>query len=314
VIFGMLKDGKIKLTDELPVSEKAWKLGGSKMFVGIGGHVSVENLIQGMLVQSGNDACVVLAEGIAGTEAGFVDLMNQKAAEIGLKDSHFANVTGLPDPVDWMTAQDLATLALRTIRDFPEYYHYFSEKDFLFNNIDQGNRNPLLYLNIGADGLKTGHTDESGYSLTASVVRGDRRVILVIGGLPSMKARASEGERLVEWAFREFTDYKLFRSGDKVEDADVWLGAEPKVGMMIGDDLTVTVPRHSRRDMKVTVVYSGPIPAPIVQGQQIGKVVVTAPDIEPIERPLVAGAAVAPIGTIGRMATLAAYLIWGSRH
>jgi D-alanyl-D-alanine carboxypeptidase (penicillin-binding protein 5/6) len=314
VVFGMLKSGKLKLTDEFPVSEKAWKLGGSKMFVGIGGHVSAENLIQGMLVQSGNDACVVLAEGLTGSEAAFVELMNQKAPEIGLSNSHFANVTGLPDPNDWMTAQDLATLALRTIRDFPEYYHYFSEKDFNFNNIDQGNRNPLLYLNIGADGLKTGHTDESGYSLTASVVRGDRRVILVVAGLPSMKARLTESERLVEWAFREFNDYKLFKSGDKVDDADVWLGAQSKVGMAIGDDLIVTLPRQSRRDMKVTVNYDGPIPAPITQGQQIGKVIVTAPDTAPIERPLIAATAVAPIGTIGRMATLAGYLIWGNRH
>jgi serine-type D-Ala-D-Ala carboxypeptidase (penicillin-binding protein 5/6) len=314
VAFGMLKDGKIKLTDEFPVSEKAWKLGGSKMFVGIGGRVSVDNLLQGMLVQSGNDACVVLAEGLAGSEAEFVDLMNRKAAEIGLKDSHFGNVTGLPDPNDWMTAQDLATLAMLTIQNFPEYYHYFSEKDFNFNNIDQGNRNPLLYRNIGADGLKTGHTDESGYSLTASVVRGDRRVILVVSGLSSMKTRASESERLIEWAFREFNDYKLFKAGDKVEDAETWLGTEPKVGMTIANDLIITIPRHSRRDMKVTVVYDGPIPAPIKKGDPIGKVIVTAPDIQPIERPLYAAANVTPMGTVGRMASLAAYLIWGSRH
>jgi serine-type D-Ala-D-Ala carboxypeptidase (penicillin-binding protein 5/6) len=314
VIFGMLKDGRIKLTDELPVSEKAWKLGGSKMFVGVGARVTIENLIQGMLVQSGNDACLVLAEGLSGSETAFVELMNVKAAAIGLKDSHFANVTGLPDPEDWMTAQDLATLAIRTIHDFPEYYHYFSEKDFNFNNIDQGNRNPLLYRNIGADGLKTGHTDESGFSLTASVVRGDRRVILVVSGLSSMKARASESERLVEWAFREFNDYKLFNAGDKIDDAEVWLGAEPKVGLTIGGDLIVTLPRRVRHDMKVTVVYDGPLPAPVKKGDQIGKLVVSAPDIEPIERPLFAAANVPPIGTFGRMATLAAYLIWGIRH
>lgn len=314
VVFGMLKDGKAKLTDELPVSEKAWKLGGSKMFVGVGGHISVENLIQGMLVQSGNDACVVLAEGLAGSEAAFTDLMNQKAAEIGLKDSHFANVTGLPDPNGWMTARDLATLAMRIIQDFPEYYHYFSEKDFNFNNIDQGNRNPLLYRNIGADGLKTGHTDESGYSLTASVVRGDRRIILVVSGLASMKDRASESERLIEWAFREFNDYKLFSAGDKVDDAEVWLGTEPKVGLTIDEDLTITLPRRSRRDMKVTVSYAGPIPAPVKKGNRLGELIVSAPDIQPIERPLFATADVSPIGTFGRMATLAAYLIWGGRH
>jgi serine-type D-Ala-D-Ala carboxypeptidase (penicillin-binding protein 5/6) len=314
VVFSMLKNGKVKLTDELPVSEKAWKLGGSKMFVGIGARVSVENLILGMLVQSGNDACVVLAEGLAGSEAAFVELMNQKAPEIGLKDSHFGNVTGLPDPNDWMTAQDLAALAIRTIHDFPEYYHYFSEKEFNFNNIDQGNRNPLLYRNIGADGLKTGHTDESGYSLTASVVRGERRVILVVSGLASMKDRASESERLIEWAFREFNDYKLLSAGDKVDDAEVWLGTEPRVGLTVDKDVTITLPRRARRDMKVTLAYTAPIPAPIKKGDQVGKIVVSAPDTPPIERPLFAAANVPTIGTFGRMATLAAYLIWGSRH
>ncbi|HXO00781.1 MAG TPA: D-alanyl-D-alanine carboxypeptidase family protein [Stellaceae bacterium] len=312
--FGMLKEGRITLGDELPVSEKAWRLGGSKMFVGIGGRVKIEDLLKGMLIQSGNDACVVLAEGLAGSEQAYVDLMNQKANEIGLKDSHFANVTGLPDPNEWMTARDLVTLAQRIIHDFPEYYHYFSEKDFNFNNIDQGNRNPLLYKDIGADGLKTGHTDEAGYSLTASVVRGDRRVILVVSGLASMKDRATESERLIEWAFREFNDYKLFSAGDKVDDADIWLGRDSKVAMTIGDNLTVTLPRRSRRDMKVTVSYDKPVPAPIMQGDKIGKVVVTAPDAMPIERPLFAAANVPPIGTIGRMATLAGYLIWGNRH
>ena len=314
VVFSMLKDGRITLGDELPVSETAWKMGGSKMFVGIGGHIKIDDLVRGMIVQSGNDACVVLAEGLAGSEAAFVDMMNQKAQQIGLKNSHFANVTGLPDPNEWMTAQDLTTLGLHIINDFPEYYHYFSEKDFNFNNIDQGNRNPLLYRNIGADGLKTGHTDESGYSLIGSVVRGDRRVLVVVSGLASMKDRGTESERLVEWAFREFGDYKLFGDGDKVDDADVWLGRESRVGLTIAKDLTVTLPRHSRRDMKVTVSYDSPIPAPIKQGDEIGKVSVTAPGADTVERPLYAAADVPRIGTIGRMATLAGYLIWGTRH
>jgi len=314
VIFGMLKQGRITLGDELPVSERAWKLGGSKMFVGIGARIKIDDLLKGMLIQSGNDACLVLSEGLAGSEAAFVDLMNQKAKEIGLANSHFANTTGLPDPNEWMTARDLVTLAQRIIKDFPEYYHYFSEKDFNFNNVDQGNRNPLLYKDMGADGLKTGHTDESGYSLTASVVRGERRIILVVSGLASMKDRASESERLIEWAFREFNDYKLFSAGDKVDDAEVWLGQEPKVGMTIPSDLIVTLPRRSRRDMKVTVSYDKPVPAPVKQGDQIGKLIVTAPDAPPIERPLFAAADVAPIGTIGRMATLAGYLIWGNRR
>ena len=167
VVFDMLKKGRSKLDDELPVSERAWRLGGSKMFVPIGGRIKIDDLLRGMIIQSGNDACLVLAEGIAGSEEAFVDLMNQKAKEIGLKDSHFANVDGLPHPEHWMTAHDLATLAIRTIEDFPEYYHYYREIDYEYNNIQQGNRNPLLYKNLGADGLKTGHTEEAGFSLTA---------------------------------------------------------------------------------------------------------------------------------------------------
>lgn len=314
IVFSMLKDKRVSLGDELPVSERAWRLGGSKMFVGIGGRIKVEDLIRGMLIQSGNDACVVLAEGLAGSEEAFVDKMNQKAQELGLKDSHFANTTGLPDPNEWMTARDLALLAQHIIRDFPEYYHYFSEKDFNFNNIDQGNRNPLLYKDIGADGLKTGHTDEAGYSLTASVLRGDRRIIVVVSGLASMKDRAAESERLIEWAFREYNNYKLFSAGDKVDDAEVWLGSQSKVGLKVDKDLVVTLPRRSRRDMKVTVNYDKPVPAPIKEGDEIGKVVITAPDIEPMERPLYAASAVPGIGTVGRMATLAGYLIWGNRH
>ena len=196
--------------------------------------------------------------------------------------------TVCPSPDHWMTARDLATLAIRTIKDFPEYYHYYSEMDYEFNNIKQGNRNPLLYKDVGADGLKTGHTEEAGYSLTASVKRDDRRIILVLGGLPTMKARAQESERLIEWAFREFNDYKLFAAGDKVEDAEVWLGAEPKVPLTVAKDLVVTLPRKSRKDMKVTVDYDRPIPAPIKKGQTVGKLVVTAPDAPPVEAPLVA--------------------------
>jgi len=314
VVFDMLKQGKAKLTDELPVSEHAWRTGGSKMFVPLGGHIKIEDLIQGMVVQSGNDACIVLAEGLAGSEQAFVDIMNQTAKRIGLKDSHFADVDGLPNPDHYMTARDLATLALRTIQDFPEYYHYYSEKEFGFNNITQGNRNPLLYKDIGADGLKTGHTEEAGYSLLGSVHRGDRRVIIVLSGLLTMKARAQEGERLAEWAFREYNDYKLFSAGDKVDDAEVWLGTEPKVGLTVAKDLVVTLPRKSRKDMKVSIEYDKPIAAPVKKGQEIGKVVVTAPDVQPVESPLFAASGVDRMGPFGRMAIVAAHMIWGDRH
>jgi D-alanyl-D-alanine carboxypeptidase (penicillin-binding protein 5/6) len=314
IVFDMLKQGRAKLEDELPVSERAWRLQGSKMFVPIGGRIKIDDLLKGVIIQSGNDACLVLAEGLAGSEEAFVEMMNRKAKEIGLKDSHFANVDGLPSPDHWMTARDLATLSIRTIEDFPEYYHYYSQMEFDFNNIKQGNRNPLLYKGGGADGLKTGHTEEAGYSLTASVKRENRRIVLVLGGLPTMKARAQESERLIEWAFREFNDYKLFAVGDKVEDAEVWLGAEPKVPLTVGRDLVVTLPRRARKDMKVTVEYDRPIPAPIAKGQTLGRAVVTAPDVPATEVPLVAAASVDRMDAIGRIATLAGYLVWGGRR
>src|SRR5215470_13342641 len=313
-VFDMLKQGRASLEDELPVSERAWRLQGSKMFVPIGGRIKIDDLLKGMIIQSGNDACLVLAEGLAGSEEAFVELMNQKAKDFGLKDSHFTNVDGLPSPDHWMTARDLATLSIRTIKDFPEYYHYYGQMDYEFNNIRQGNRNPLLYKGVGADGLKTGHTEEAGYSLTASVKREDRRIIVVLGGLPTMKARAQESERLIDWAFREFNDYKLFATGDKVEDVEVWLGSDPKVPLTVTKDLVVTLPRKSRKDMKVTVDFDRPIPAPVRQGQTLGKLMVTAPDVPATEVTLVAAADVDRMDTLGRIATLAGYLVWGGRR
>jgi D-alanyl-D-alanine carboxypeptidase (penicillin-binding protein 5/6) len=322
VVFDFLKQGRAKLEDELAVSERAWRTGGSKMFVQIGSRVKIDDLLRGMIVQSGNDACVVLAEGLAGSETAFVDMMNRKAEQIGLTGSHFANVDGLPNPEHWMTARDLATLALRTIKDFPEYYHYYGEKDYSFTtvglnnaavNINQGNRNPLLYKDNGADGLKTGHTEEAGYSLLASLKRDKRRIVMVLGGLPTMKARAQESERLAEWAFREFNDYQLFSVGDKIDDAEVWLGNEVKVPLTVGKNLVVTLPRKSRKDMKVTIAYDKPIPAPVKKGQEVGKITVTAPDVPPVEAPLHAAADVDRLGPFGRMATVAGSMIWGKR-
>jgi len=314
LVFDYLKQGRAKLTDELPVSEAAWRTGGSKMFVPLGGRIKIEDLVQGMVIQSGNDACVVLAEGLAGSQQAFIDQMNQKAQEIGMRDSHFANVDGLPNPDHWMTARDLATLAVRTIQDFPEYYKYYSEKEFKYNNINQGNRNPLLYKDMGADGLKTGHTEEAGYSLVGSVKRGDRRIVLVLSGLPSMKARAQEAERLTEWAFREYNNYKLFTAGAKIEDAEVWLGEQAKVPLTVGKDLVVTLPRKSRKDMKVSVDYNQPLAAPVQKGQQAGKIAISAPDTAPVETPLVTAAGVERLGPLGRAAAVAGHMVWGNRH
>jgi D-alanyl-D-alanine carboxypeptidase (penicillin-binding protein 5/6) len=314
VVFNYLKEGRAKLDDELPVSEKAWRTGGSKMFVPLGARVKISDLIHGMIIQSGNDACVVLAEGLAGSDTAFVEEMNREATKIGLTNSHFANVDGLPNPDHWMTARDLATVAVRTIKDFPQFYEIYGEKEFTFNNITQGNRNPLLYKDIGADGLKTGHTDEAGYSLVGSAKRGDRRVVVVLSGLPSAKARAQESERLIEWAFREYNTVNLFTAGATVDEAKVWLGEQPKVPLTVAQDLVVTVPRKSRKDMKVTVTYDQPVAAPIKKGQPLGKILVTVPDVKPIEMPLIAAADVERMGPFGRIATVAGHMIWRSSN
>jgi len=313
VVYDALKKGKLSLEDMLPVSEKAWRTGGSKTFVPYPGRVKVEDLVRGMIVQSGNDACIVLAEGIAGSETAFVQMMNDKAKELGLVHSHFSNVSGLPDPDEFVTARDLALLARRLITDFPEYYHYDSEKDFTYNGIKQGNRNPLLYKDLGADGMKTGHTDEAGYSLTASAIRDGRRIIMVPGGLATGKARASESERLLEWAFREFNDFRLAKAGDPIDQADVWLGEQAKVPVTTQQDVIVTLPRAARRSMKVTAHYDGPAHAPVQKGQVVGKLIVTADNVDPVEFPLIAAQPVDRLGTFGRVAVAAGYLVWGRR-
>ena len=313
LVYDALKKGKLSLEDILPVSEKAWRTQGSKMFVPYPGRVKVEDLVRGMIIQSGNDACIVLAEGLAGSEEAFVEQENEKAKELGLNSSHFANVSGLPDPNEYVTARDLALLARRLIIDFPEYYHYDSEKEFIYNNIRQGNRNPLLYKDLGADGMKTGHTEEAGYSLTASAIREGRRIIMVLGGLPSMKSRAQESERLLEWAFREFNDFRLVRAGDAIDQAEVWLGAEAKVPVAAARDVVVTLPRAARRSLKATVHYDGPIKAPITKGQTVGKLTLTAEGVDPVEIPLVAVQPVEKLGPIARIGVAAGYLVWGKR-
>ena len=312
IVFERLQEKLLSLDDQFTVSEKAWRMGGSKMFVEIGNQVRVEDLLRGVIVQSGNDACIVLAEGIAGSEEAFAELMNEKAREIGLTSSHFTNATGWPDPNQRVTARDLATLAKGIIEDHPEYYHYYSEKEFTWHEIRQGNRNPLLYRNIGADGLKTGHTEEAGYGLTASAVQNDRRLILVVNGLPSMQARADESDRLLSWGFREFDNYALFKSGDVVDEAPVWLGEDETVPLVIPQDLKVTLPRNDRRGMQVAVVYDGPIPAPIPAGQEIARLRVTWPDGVPVEVPLQAGAEVEQLGAFGRIAASIKFLLLGA--
>jgi len=313
IVFSYLKQGRATLNDMLPVSENAWRTQGSKMFVPLGGKVRLEDLLQGMIVQSGNDACIVLAEGLAGSTDAFVKLMNDKAKELGLTGSHFANVDGLPDPDEYMTAHDLAILARHLITDFPEYYHYDAEKEFTFNGIKQGNRNPLLYTDSTVDGLKTGHTDEAGYCLTASALRNGRRVIEVLAGMNTMQERADQGRTVLDWAFREFDDYTIAKAGAVIDRAPVWMGQAGQVPVAVAHDVVITLPRGDRIAMKVAAVYDGPVPAPVAAGQTVGKLTISTPDTPPVEVPLVATQAVQPLGLFGRIAYNAAYLLFG-RH
>ena len=311
LVYERLQQGKMKLDDELMVSERAWKMGGSKMFVQVGTQVKVEDLIRGVIVQSGNDACVVFAEAIAGSEEQFVELMNQKAKELGLTNSYFKNATGWPDPEQHMSCRDIATLARRIIHDFPEYYHYDAEKTFKYNNIEQGNRNPLVQKGT-ADGLKTGHTEAGGYGLVASAKHGERRVIVVLNGLDSMHQRGEEGERLMDWAFANFEDVTLFAAGDVVERVPVWLGTHPTVPLVGGRDLAVTMPRNWRRNASVKVSYDAPIHAPVAKGAELGKLVVSGQGVPNMEVPLLAGEDVPKLSLPGRaMAVLSHYVTGG---
>lgn len=303
LLFQRLKDGRMKLTDTLPVSERAWReRSGSEMFVRVGDRIAVQDLIRGIVIQSGNDACVVVAEAIGGTVEGFVTMMNARAAELGLKQSHFVNPDGLPDPPgQMMSAFDLARLARHIIYTYPDLYHFFGEKDFVWSNIHQPNRNPLLFNTLGADGLKTGHIDASGYGLVGSALRNGQRVILVVNGLTSEKERADEGARLIEIGYREFRRYQLFKPGDSVAEADVFGGNDKTVPLTVKSPVVITLQVDSRPGMKVTVHYSGPLRAPVTQGQQVGIMSITAPDFPGVSIPLYTAREVSQVGMIGRM-------------
>ena len=312
MVFERLKGGSLSLEDKFLVSRKAWKKGGSKMFVKIGDRVSVEDLLRGIIIQSGNDACIVVAEALGGTEEAFAEMMTQKGKEIGLTNSTFANATGWPHPDHRMSARDLAVLANRLIQDFPDLYRYYSEKTFTYSKIKQSNRNPLLYRDIGADGLKTGHTEEAGYGLTASAVRDDRRIVLVVNGLTSVRQRSQESLRLMEWAFRAFKPVAMFKSGETVTEADIWLGDAPKVPLIIDQDLNLTLPRNAIDKMKVTVRMQNPVAAPVRKGQKLGTMIVQVPGTPDREYPLTAGADVGQLGFVGRIGAAIKHVIWGS--
>jgi serine-type D-Ala-D-Ala carboxypeptidase (penicillin-binding protein 5/6) len=273
--------------------------------------VSISDLLRGIIIQSGNDACIVIAEGLAGSEEAFGDAMTARARELGMEKSVFKNATGWPHPEHRMTARELSILAAHIIADFPEHYGIFQELDFTYSDIKQGNRNPLLYKNTGADGLKTGHTEESGYGLVGSAQRNDRRIIVVVNGLSSAKERSRESERLLEWGFREFGNYSLFKPGDIVDNARVWLGEVDTVPLTVEEDVTITLSRQERKSMVVKVAYDEPIPAPILKGTPVAQLLIEVPEKETISIPLIATENVARPGVVRRLTSAVEYLIFG---
>ena len=318
LLFESINDGRVSLDDKFRVSENAWRKGGaasgsSTMFLPPKSEVRVEDLIRGIIVQSGNDACIVVAESLAGSEEAFARRMTYKAQELGMTGSNFMNATGWPHPEHWTTARDLATLSTRIIQDFPELFSFYSEREFTYNGIRQSNRNPLIYGYAGADGMKTGHTSEAGYGLTGTAKQGDRRLIVVVNGLKSSKDRASESARILDWGFREFNNYSLFKAGDTVEIAPLWLGTKPTVALKIDRDVHLTMSRKSRRAMKVTVKYQSPISAPITAGQSVGTLTIEAPDFETIEAPLLAATDSQQLGMVGRLGAALEFLLWGQQ-
>jgi len=311
LLFEQLKSGKMKLSDMLTVSETAWRMQGSKMFVELGNQIRLEDLLRGIIVQSGNDACVVVAEAMAGSEQAFAERMNAQAKAFGMNGTHFVNSTGWPDPDHYTTGHDLAILARHVVTDFPEYYHYFSEIDFTYHGIKQGNRNPLLYKNVGADGLKTGHAEGPGYSLVASGQQEGRRVIMVVQGLDSKQARSDEAVTLWEWAFRNFEDDRIVKAGAPLVDAPVWMSETPSVPLAAKSDLVLTLPRGARDQVKATAVFDGPLPAPIVAGSEVGMLRIEAPGMSPVEVPLVTAGHAERLGAFRRMILAARHLILG---
>jgi D-alanyl-D-alanine carboxypeptidase (penicillin-binding protein 5/6) len=313
--FEAIADGRLRIDEKLLVSQHAMNYGGSTMFLKAGERVSVEDLLRGVIVLSGNDASAVLAEALSrdGSEAGFARMMTARAQDMGMVNSSFANSNGWPATGQRMSMADLGILANRLITDFPTYYPLFSETAFLFDGrapANSQNRNTLLNLGIGADGLKTGHTSEAGYGLVGSAKQGERRVIFVITGLNSSNERAEEAERIVNWAFRQFAQKDVARAGTKLAEATVWMGDAPTVGLTVAEDLSMLVPTlGSNNGLDAEIVYSGPIAAPITAGQKIGELVITLDGLPEARLPLVADSDVARGGFAIRLRT-AAQVIW----
>ncbi len=316
MVFEKIKDGSLSLDDTFTVSENAWRKGGaasgsSTMFLSIGEKVRVEDLIKGMIIQSGNDACIVAAENLAGSEEDFAEEMNKKARALGLNNSSFVNATGWPHPDQRMSVEDLAKLARRLISEFPEYYHIFAEKNFTHNNIKQGNRNPLLYSMPYADGLKTGHTEEAGFCLVGSAKKDNRRLISVMSGLKSNKERSEEAEKIMNWGFREFDNYTMLTEGQKIADIPVWFGKDNTVGLVVGEKVRNTLQKSKINKVKMTAIYDKPVQAPIKKGDRLGVIKIEIPGQPQAEIPLLADKDVEKLGFFGKIAENFRYLLFG---
>ena len=310
--FEEIKSGRLKLEDKILISENAWRKGGSKMFVKVNDEVAVSDILRGIIVQSGNDAAIALAEHLQGSEAAFADKMTKKARDLGLKKAKFKNATGWPDEEHKITARELGLLAKLTIMNFPNLYPIYAEKSFTFNNIKQGNRNPLLYDGSGSDGLKTGRTRAAGYGLTASVSKAGRRLVMVLNGMKSSSERKREARKLIEWGFREFDNYKIFEKGEIVTDIDVWLGTDKRVSAFIKEETILTVRRMDSEKVKTTVHYEEPLAAPIKQGQIVGTLKIKVPNQTLREYPLFAKQSIEKLGFWGRIVAAFNYLVWGA--
>jgi D-alanyl-D-alanine carboxypeptidase (penicillin-binding protein 5/6) len=316
MVFEALEDGRLTLETTLPVSENAWRRGGaasgsSTMFLEVNSRAAVGDLIRGIIVQSGNDACIVVAEALGGTEANFAQMMTERAHELGLDSASFANATGWPDPEHRISALDLARLARHIITEYPQYYDIYAESEFTYNGIRQFNRNPLLGVFEGADGLKTGHTEESGYGLVASAERDGERRIVVFNGMESNRDRADEAERLMRAAFSEFSTVDLVAAGDVLGRADIYLGLEPSVELRASEALSFGLHRRDRDGVTAELVYEGPLNAPVQEGDLVGHLEVSLPDGRELSVPVEAAQSVARKGALGRAGAAFARLIRG---
>ena len=317
MLFEALRDGRVTMDTEFAVSTRAKEMGGSTMFLNELDRPTVEDLIQGIVVSSGNDATVVVAEGLAGTEDAFARLMNDRAQTLGLEQSTFTNASGWPNPNHRMSAEDLGKIAARIIEEFPEYYGYFAQEEYDYQNrspANRFNRNPLLDLGIGADGLKTGHTQEAGYGLVGSAEQAGRRIVFVLTGMLSEQERAEEAERIVSWAFRQFVEKTVAEEGSHFGEAPVWLGDRTSVGLVAGEELTILLAATQGDAVDAEIVYRGPLEAPIEEGQQIAELVIPRMDLPEARLPLVADRAVTEGGFVPRVKTAAYVLLnraWG---